>query len=73
MIRYIVMCCNTIEHSHIQLNCTVGKLSTCEVLLSELDQGEDHAVSHLVGELRVEGVQLHQAKQKHQGHDKDTH
>lgn len=36
---------------------------TCEVLLSELDQWENHAVSHLVGQLRVERIQLEPTKQ----------
>lgn len=31
---------------------------TCEVFLSELDQGENHTVCHLVGQLRVERIQL---------------
>lgn len=35
---------------------------TCEVFLSELDQGENHAVSHLVGQLGVERVQLDHTK-----------
>lgn len=32
--------------------------STCEVLLSELDQWKNHAVSHLGGQFRVQRVQL---------------
>lgn len=36
---------------------------TCEVFLSELDQWENHAVSHLVGQLRVQRVQLDHTKQ----------
>lgn len=48
---------------------------TCEVFLSELDQWENHAVSHLVGELRVQRVQLDHTKQiiqKYQAPHKNT-
>lgn len=48
---------------------------TCEVLLSELDQWENHAVSHLVGQLRVERIQLEPTKQithKYQALHKNT-
>lgn len=31
---------------------------TCEVFLSELNQWENHAVGHLVGQVSVEGIQL---------------
>lgn len=36
---------------------------TCEVLLPELDQWENHAVGHLVGQLGVERVQLENEEQ----------
>lgn len=55
--------------------CTCGSGPTCKVFLSELDQGENHAVSHLVGQVRVERVQLDNTKQiiqKYQALHKDT-
>lgn len=55
---------NILETHHDNHVVDVGACGpTCEVLLSELDQGEDHAVSHLVGQVRVERVQLDKTKQ----------
>lgn len=53
--------------------CMYVYIPTCKVFLAKLDQGEDHAVSHLVGELRVERVQLDDTETQNRLHKNIKH